>query len=158
MLSIQEYATKQKVSYEAVRKQIKRYSKELEGHITKQNRKQYIDDFAEKFLTEKRQQSPIIIVEQSKNEELAETKAQIENMKTTIMELQAQLNNSKDMLLELQNEKMTLIEERGKNQLLLEMKEKSEQELQEAKTKITEMEKEVNSYQKTIFGLYKKVK
>lgn len=157
MVSIQEYADKQKVSYEAIRKQLKRYSKELEGHITKQNRKQYIDEFAEKFLNEKRQQSPIIIVEKAKTEELAEAKEQIESMKATIMELQAQLNASKDKIMELQDEKMGLIEERGKNQLLLELKEQSDKELQDTKIKVSELEKEVNSYQKTFFGLYKKV-
>lgn len=164
MLSMQEYATKHKISYEAVRKQVKRYAKELEGHITRQNRTQYLDDFAVGFLTEKRQQNPIIIVEKAKEEELEESKRQIESLKATVMELQSQLNASKDKIMELQDEKMGLIEERGKNQLLLELKDKADNELIEAKTHMAELEKqvttyeaEVNSYKKTIFGLYRKV-
>ena len=157
MVSIQEYADKQKVSYEAVRKQLKRYAKELQGHINVQNRKQYLDEFAENFLNEKRKQSPIVVVETAKKEEFEAAKAQIESMKQTIMDLQNQLNASKDKIMALQEEKLTLIEERGKNQLLLELKDKSEQELQEAKLKVAELEKEAQSYQKTFFGLYKKV-
>jgi chromosome segregation ATPase len=161
---MQEYANKHHISYEAVRKQVKRYGKELEGHITRQNRTQYLDDFAVGFLTEKRQQSPIIIVEKAKEEELAESKKQIESLKATIMELQSQLNTSKDRILELQEEKMGLIEERGKNQLLLEMKDKADRELSATRVQVAELEKqvniyqtEVNSYHKTLFGLYRKV-
>ncbi len=157
MLSIQEYADKKKVSYEAVRKQLKRYAKELQGHISIQNRKQYLDEFAENFLDEKRKQSPIVVVETAKKEELEAAKAEIEALKQTVLDLQSQLNTSKDKIMALQDEKMTLIEERGKNQLLLELKDKSEKELTEAKARVLELEKETQSYQKTIFGLYKKV-
>jgi chromosome segregation ATPase len=157
MLSIQEYADKKKVSYEAVRKQLKRYAKELQGHISIQNRKQYLDEFAENFLDEKRKQSPIVVVETAKKEEFEAAKAEIEALKQTVLDLQSQLNASKDKIMSLQDEKMTLIEERGKNQLLLELKDKSEKELTEAKARVLELEKETQSYQKTIFGLYKKV-
>ncbi len=157
MLSIQEYADKKKVSYEAVRKQLKRYEKELQGHISIQNRKQYLDEFAENFLAEKRKQSPIVVVETAKKEEFEAAKAEIEALKQTVLDLQSQLNASKDKIMSLQDEKMTLIEERGKNQLLLELKDKSEKELTEAKARVLELEKETQSYQKTIFGLYKKV-
>lgn len=157
MLSIQEYADKKKVSYEAVRKQLKRYAKELQGHISIQNRKQYLDEFAENFLDEKRKQSPIVVVETAKKEEFEAAKAEIEALKQTVLDLQSQLNASKDKIMSLQDEKMTLIEERGKNQLLLELKDKSEKELTETKARVLELEKETQSYQKTIFGLYKKV-
>ena len=62
MISIKEYAEKHNISYEAARKQIVRYSKELEGHITRQNRKQFIDEYAEEFLNERRQQNPVVVV------------------------------------------------------------------------------------------------
>lgn len=157
MLSIQDYADKKKVSYEAIRKQLKRYAKELQGHISIQNRKQYLDEFAENFLDEKRKQSPIVVVETAKKEEFEAAKAEIEALKQTVLDLQSQLNASKDKIMSLQDEKMALIEERGKNQLLLELKDKSEKELTETKARVLELEKETQSYQKTIFGLYKKV-
>lgn len=157
MVTIQEYAEKHNISYEAVRKQVKRYAQELEEHISKQNRKQYLDEYAEKFLDDKREKSPIIIMEQAKDEELEEAKREIENLKLTLMELQSQLASSQNRVIALQEEKLTLIEERGKNQLLLELKERTDKELEEAKEKLSEAEKEVKSYQRTIFGLYKKL-
>ena len=44
MITIRDYAKENNVSYEAIRKQIKRYEDELNGHIIKQNRTQFLDD------------------------------------------------------------------------------------------------------------------
>ena len=54
MISIKDYAKNKGVSYEAVRKQVNRYKDELDGHIHKQNRTQYLDDEAVTFLDSKR--------------------------------------------------------------------------------------------------------
>lgn len=156
MITIRDYADKKKISYEAVRKQLKRYTQELKGHITVQNRTQYLDDFAVTFLDDKRKQSPVVIVEEARKEEYEAAKIQIEELKQTIIDLQNKLNVSKDKIMSLQEEKMTLIEERGKNQLLLEMKDRTDKELEDAKLKVLELEKENRSFQKTFFGLYKK--
>ena len=99
----------------------------------------------------------IVSFKHVKKEEFEAAKAEIEALKQTVLDLQSQLNASKDKIMSLQDEKMTLIEERGKNQLLLELKDKSEKELTETKARVLELEKETQSYQKTIFGLYKKV-
>ena len=42
MISLKDYAKNKNVSYEAVRKQVNRYKTELEGHIHKVNRTQYM--------------------------------------------------------------------------------------------------------------------
>ena len=44
MITIKDYAKQKGVSYEAIRKQIKRYEDELEGHLVKQNRFLMLDD------------------------------------------------------------------------------------------------------------------
>ena len=65
MVTIKEYAKNKGVSYEAVRKQLNRYSGELKGHITKVGRTQYLDDDAVQFLDSKRAENPIIVMESS---------------------------------------------------------------------------------------------
>ena len=78
MISFKEYATDHRISYEAVRKQVSRYEKELSGHIEKRNRKQYLDDYAVKFLDERRNSNVVAVLsddiknEAARNEELQE--------------------------------------------------------------------------------------
>lgn len=54
MISLKDYAKNKNVSYEAVRKQVNCYKTELERHIHKVNRTQYLDDEAVPFLDSKR--------------------------------------------------------------------------------------------------------
>lgn len=114
MISLKEYAQNKGISYEAVRKQVNRYKTDLEGHIHKMGRTQYLDEDAEAFLDGKRAENPIIIMESSKDEEIealkAENKALLikvasiqEEMYTKVMQLQEQVN-------QLQGEKMALLE------------------------------------------------
>lgn len=70
MITIKDYAKQKGVSYEAIRKQIKRYEDELEGHLVKQNRFLMLDDEAVLFLDSKRSENPVIVYEQNKDEEL----------------------------------------------------------------------------------------
>lgn len=70
MITIKDYAKQKGVSYEAIRKQIKRYEDELEGHLVKQNRFLMLDDEAVRFLDSKRSENPVIVYEQNKDEEL----------------------------------------------------------------------------------------
>jgi len=70
MITIKDYAKQKGVSYEAIRKQIKRYEDELEGHLVKQNRFLMLDDEAVRFLDGKRSENPVIVYEQNKDEEL----------------------------------------------------------------------------------------
>lgn len=80
MITIKDFAKSQGVTYEAIRKQLKRYEKELTGHIHKVGRRQFLDEFAMDFLSEKRDDSPIIQRQQDKDEQIATLKLQIEQM------------------------------------------------------------------------------
>ena len=59
MITIRDYAKENNVSYEAIRKQIKRYEDELNGHIIKQNRTQFLDDIAVAILDQHRREKGI---------------------------------------------------------------------------------------------------
>lgn len=61
MVSIKDYARDCGVSYEAVRKQIRRYAAELDGHIHQQGRTQYLDDVAVAFLSDHRAPAPVAV-------------------------------------------------------------------------------------------------
>lgn len=89
MITIKEYAEDQKVSYEAIRKQLKRYASELEGHIIRQGRQQLLDDHAIEFLNTKRQENPIIVVNQENSEYIKE----LENKVSALQALLVQRND-----------------------------------------------------------------
>lgn len=114
MVSLKEYAKNKGVSYEAVRKQVNRYKDELKGHITKVNRTQYLDEEAVAFLDSKRAESPIVIMESGKDEEIQRLEMENKALLLKVAELQEALLKEKDQVKLLQNEKIELLE--AKNQ------------------------------------------
>jgi len=91
MITIKDYAKQKGVAYEAIRKQIKRYEDELEGHLVKQNRFLMLDDEAVRFLDSKRSENPVIVYEQNKDEEL-------EQLRKENKVLLIQMNTVRDQL------------------------------------------------------------
>lgn len=164
-VSIKDYAEQNSVSYEAVRRQIKRYSKELKGHIHKVGRSRYLDDHAIDFLNDRRKSNPVIVQEVEKNETLEILKTENDRLKTLLLEAQQKI-------IDLQDDNTKLIQTEAKIKALEGDKKTSEKKLHEAEEnlseakitlskteeKLKEAEAEANSYQKSIFGLYRKVK
>lgn len=91
MITIKDYAKDKNISYEAVRKQVKRYKEELKDHISIQNRTQFLDDFAVDFLNERRNESPIIIQEQAKDEELERLREENKNLLIKMVSIEEEL-------------------------------------------------------------------
>lgn len=114
MVSLKEYAKNKGVSYEAVRKRVNRYKDELKGHISKVNRTQYLDEEAVAFLDSKRAESPIIIMESGKDDEIQRLEMENKALLLKVAELQEALLKEKDQVKFLQNEKIELLE--AKNQ------------------------------------------
>lgn len=110
MVSMREYAAQKGVSYEAVRKQVSRYKKELEGHITKVSRTQYLDDEAVAFLDGKRQENPVILLQVDKDEEIQRLHDENKALLLKVAELQDALLKEKETVKELQTEKIVLLE------------------------------------------------
>lgn len=168
MISFKEYATEHRISYEAVRKQVSRYEKELAGHIEKRNRKQYLDDYAVKFLDERRNSNVVAVLsddiknEAARNEELQEENKQL---LYKIAQLEEQLRDA-----EKDQGKMVLIEANIKK--LEASHETISAENKELTTKVAQLEKdkeylakenaaleqERDSYVPSIFGLFRKKK
>ena len=164
LVTIKQYAESQNVSYEAVRKQIVSYGEDLKDHIIRRNRTQYLDDWAVEFLTKRRRENPVIILNQDKDETIEAMKEQIESLKVQLMTAQNELLKEKERVINLQDESKKLIEDRGKYLLLLEDSKAKDERLKEAEDQISEIRKErdeaqteARSFRKSIFGFYRKV-
>lgn len=112
MLSIRDYAQNKGCSYEAVRKQVNRYKAELEGHISKVNRTQYLDEYAVEFLDSKRAANPVVVVEIGKDEEIKRLEEENRKLLLKVAELQDALLQEKDLVKVLQEEKIKLLEKK----------------------------------------------
>lgn len=98
--SIKDYAKSRKITYEAARQQVKRYEKELQGHIHRQNRTQYLDDYAVDLLDDHRQQSPIVVVNQDRDAELEQLRAENKTLLQQVAMLQDKLLAAQESAIE----------------------------------------------------------
>lgn len=114
LISIKDYASSKGVSYEAVRKQIGRYSADLEGHISRTGKTQMLDEYAVQFLDSKRNNNAVAQYNIQRNSELEEAQATIES-------LTAQLEVAKKKVLDQAEE----IKEATQHQLRLEAEKSS---------------------------------
>lgn len=80
VVSLKDYAKEHNVSYEAVRQQVVRYKDDLEGHIIKDGRQQFLDEEAVAFLDSKRMKNPVSIIQKSKDDELEDLRQQKEQL------------------------------------------------------------------------------
>ncbi|MGN8791668.1 hypothetical protein [Acidaminococcus fermentans] len=124
MITIKDYAKQKGVSYEAIRKQIKRYENELEGHLVKQNRFLMLDDEAVQFLDSKRSENPVIVYEQNKDEELEQLRHENKVLLIQMNTVQDQLGKIQQKLIAEMNTTKLLTQEKVQ---YLEYKAQSEQ-------------------------------
>lgn len=108
MISLKDYAADSGVSYEAVRRQIKRYEKELEGHIHKEGRTQFLDDEAVAFLEAHRAKTPIAVYDKSRDEELERLREENQLLYNKVVQLQEDLLKSYGKIEALHEEKLAL--------------------------------------------------
>lgn len=98
-LTMRDYAQQCGVSYEAIRRQVARYKKDLAKHIKKQGRSQVLDDWAIEFLDERRQGNPIVMAQVDLQEQLRQL--QDEN-KALLIKVAAQADKISGLYGELQ--------------------------------------------------------
>ena len=104
MITLKEYAEKKSISYEAVRKQVSRYREELGDHIKKEGRTQYLDDWAEEFLDDRRASNVVVMYEHAKDERIEELEQQNQNLRLKVMELQEKIIARDEKLFEMQEQ------------------------------------------------------
>lgn len=89
--TIKQLAEDQHVSYEAIRKQLVRYRKELEGHIIRKKQSKLLDQYAVDYLKKRRRQSPVVVINQDRTALIDDLQAQLDAAKNEVMGLQKQL-------------------------------------------------------------------
>lgn len=109
MISIKDYAQSKGVTYEAVRKQVKRYKDELGTHVQKQGRTQYLDEEAVKILDSKRAESPVVLIQAGKDEEIERLTAENKALLLKLAEVQDALIQEQKKVFTLQEEKIELL-------------------------------------------------
>ena len=182
--SISELAAEVGVSYEAVRRNVVRYKKELEGHITTVDKKQLLDEYAVDFIKGKRRESPVVVKVESASEAVEAYKQEVEDLKRRLIGIQ-------ERILELEHENRNLIESRIRCEYLTtqhqedmerirglyEQQDADRDQLRQLNSQVAvdqvqiealraekdkaqaaadQARQEVNQFQRTIFGFYRK--
>ena len=163
LVTIREFADLQGITYEAVRKQVVRFSEELSGHVVRKNRTQYLDEVAVKFLQERRRESPIILQNMDQGEEISRLMDQVESLRAQLVSAQNKLLESQERIISLQDEAQKALEDKARYTALLEDNETKEKKLQETEDQLRRVEaerdeavQEAKSYKKSWFGFYRK--
>lgn len=156
MVSIRDYAKMNNVSYEAIRQQVKRYEDELNGHIIKQNRTQFLDAVAVDILDQHRKENPVVIINKDTDSRLKQLEDENKNLlikvaqqADKISQLNEDLKNKIEQMtsLLLENKEKTLLLEQKKDQAE-EINQLKEQLDQEKKEQLNEIEKLKNELEK----------
>lgn len=142
-MTLKQYADDQGISYEAVRKQVIRYAEELSDHIITQDRKKYLDQYAVKFLTERRRESPIILMNMDQNEENQRLKEEIESLRVKLMTAQNELLKEKDRIISLQDEAKKTLEDRARYTALLEESKAKDEKLKEMTGQVGDLSRQI---------------
>lgn len=161
MKTIRQYADETHLSYEAVRKKIDRYKKDLRGHVKQHGRTRYLDDYACAFLDQKRRENMVVVTPE-------DNAGEIDRLKRENDELKNQLLTAQRTIIQLQQDNAAALELKGRCEALLTTQEKTESALKEAQDRITllqadtarlQAEKEAaeelsSQFKKGLFGLY----
>lgn len=163
LVTIKQFADSQGITYEAVRRQVARYSEELSDHIIRQNRTQYLDEKAVEFLKERRRESPIVLQTIDQGEEIGRLQDQVESLKAQLVTAQNKLLEAQERVISLQDEAQKALEDRARYTALLEDHETQKKKLQETEDQLRRVEaerdeavQESKSYYKSWFGFYRK--
>ena len=128
-MTIKDLAKELNCSYEAVRKQVKRYgNKDLKDHIFTQHKTQYLDDFACDFIRSRRMDSPVV-VSRIEHDEAVEI---LKQKYMDLLERHDKLKDEHQLLIEQKNDQIALLEadnEEAKGKIA--QAEKTAQEAQE---------------------------
>lgn len=144
-MTIQEYATSRNITYEAARQAVNKAKPEIDRYIHKQGRTRYLTPEAEKILDERRKGNRISSLKKEsshKSEKIHEQLNMIDNLKNEIIVLQKQLLEERTMRLE-SAEKVARLE------AIADTSKKQEEQ-------IDRLQAELNRYERTIFGLYRR--
>ena len=144
-MTIQEYATSRNITYEAARQAVNKAKPEIDRYIHKQGRTRYLTPEGEQLLDKRRKNNRITSLKKEssdKSEKIEEQSDTIDKLKNEIIMLQKELLEERTMRLE-SAEKVARLEAIADTRKLQE-------------EQIDRLQAELNRYERTIFGLYRK--
>ena len=142
MITIRDYAKENNVSYEAIRKQIKRYEDEFNGHIIKQNRTQFLDDIAVAILDQHRRENPVIIVNQDTDFRLKQLEDENKNLLIKVAQQADKISQLNEDLKNKIEQMTSLMLENKEKTSLLEQKKDQAEEINQLKEQLDQEKKE----------------
>lgn len=146
MLSVKQYADSRGISGTAVRKQLARYSEELEGHIIETSRRRMLDDVAISFLDQHRQPRTMVIDgEATLADQVEVLQKQVKKLQETSMAeqiefLKRELKESQERVIQLQAGMIEMMKLKDENLKLLADNQKKDANLQKKAAEINEKE------------------
>lgn len=172
-ITVKELAEELELTREAIHKQLQRHARELKGHVRKKGKIYVIDDVGQDFIRENssRRNPSSQVVSQTVLHEL-------EQLRKDNYDLLKENNKLMTALMAAQNEKIeteTLLSNARETQLLLEQEQQEKKALEKEvvdlkqtiddnfhlmkesyEKELEQLEDDLNRYEKTIFGLYRK--
>ena len=142
MITIRDYAKENNVSYEAIRKQIKRYEDELNGHIIKQNRTQFLDDVAVDILDQHRKENPVVIINKDTDSRLKQLEDENKNLLIKVAQQADKISQLNEDLKNKIEQMTSLLLENNEKTLLLEQKKDQAEEINQLKEQLDREKKE----------------
>lgn len=142
MVSIRDYAKMNNVSYEAIRQQVKRYEDELNGHIIKQNRTQFLDDVAVDILDQHRKENPVVIINKDTDSRLKQLEDENKNLLIKVAQQADKISQLNEDLKNKIEQMTSLLLENNEKTLLLEQKKDQAEEINQLKEQLDQEKKE----------------
>lgn len=165
MITVKEYAEQKGVSHQAVYKQLQTHAEELKPFIVMNGRTRMLTDEAVAILEQYRETNPQIIERTNDKERVEELENQIKIFLTRENELERKVAKLSEELKDAYKkdaENAHLIAEAESNKLLLQMKSDAYAEEKERADQLhlqnQQLQTELGTFKKTIFGFYKKEK
>ena len=156
--TIKALASQQKVSYQSIWKLVVKYENELSGHIVTKNKVRYLDPEAVDYILQKRRDHPLVAMNDDQSAIIESQIREINELKAKIDALQEQIKSRDGMIIEIQKDLQAKLEFQIRNEYLLEDNQRMKEEVTSAKDELKDARKELESYERTIFGLYRKKK
>lgn len=134
-MTMREYAHNRHVTYEAVRSQVAKYKKELDGHTHKEDgtKKILLDEYAVNFLDRHRAPRPVIV---KANKE--ETQAEIDRLNDYIKQLEAEIRKADKEIIALHEAKEKLIADNARSETLLLLADKEHEQLEQTRQELSD--------------------
>ena len=181
LMTYAEFAKKNNVSYESVRKLASKHMKALQGHVVTQDRTRYLDAWAVNYLEEQRRKARLVVIHEDQRDEIEALQQQADELREKLeaatqkyTELMTAHIQTQQQLIEAQAAAMPALELREKLALReKELKEK-DTELLDAQKKLDELREEdgyiistlrkerdeakteADSFRPSLFGFYRK--